>query len=106
MTYAFRRDLDHRISASPVHPCPLREPLAGLEPLCYRLLQCTDSPRQLRIGHEAQAVLPADLFPGNLGELFNILRLACLLAIQPSSVIVNSLRLTCSIKTAPASPPL
>jgi two-component system response regulator HydG len=78
---SFRRDLYYRISAFPIELPPLRERADDVVLLAEALLTAGRSSK--RLSPEAERLLTAYRFPGNVRELRNLLDRACLLADGP-----------------------
>ncbi len=80
----FREDLYHRINLLPINLAPLRERPEDIPPLVmYFLPSCSERPEEWEITEEAMAALCAHDWPGNIRELRNIIRRACILALEP-----------------------
>jgi two-component system NtrC family response regulator len=81
----FREDLYHRINLLPVNLPPLRERREDIPPLIMYFLQsCGErDPEEWEITDEAMAALCAHDWPGNIRELRNTIRRACILAVEP-----------------------
>jgi two-component system response regulator HydG len=76
----FRADLYYRISTFPIHLPPLRERLEDIGLLARSILLRNVPQREHRISPEAEALLRAHDFPGNIRELVNLLERARILA--------------------------
>ncbi len=81
----FREDLYHRINLLPINLVPLRERRDDILPLVMYFLQsCSERPaEEWEITDEAIAALCAHDWPGNIRELRNTIRRACILALEP-----------------------
>jgi two-component system NtrC family response regulator len=81
----FREDLYHRINLLPINLVPLRERPEDIPPLViYFLKTSSERPQEeWDITEEAMAALCAHDWPGNIRELRNTIRRACILAIDP-----------------------
>lgn len=81
----FREDLYHRINLLPINLPPLRERSEDIIPLAYFFLKSAPDRgnESWEITDEAMAALTAYSWPGNIRELRNTLRRACILASEP-----------------------
>ncbi len=75
---AFRVDLYHRICVIPLTLAPLRERPQDLEALTRHFLASQPQPR--RLSQRAWQKLRSHHWPGNIRELLNVLRRACLMS--------------------------
>ena len=100
----FREDLYHRINLLPINLAPLRERRDDILPLIMYFLQtCSERPaEEWEITEEAMAALCAHDWPGNIRELRNTIRRACILALEP--VISADLLPFSPPRTPPAEP--
>lgn len=76
----FRADLFHRICVVPLTLAPLRERPDDLEVLARHFL--ASQPRPRRLSRRAWVKLRRHPWPGNIRELLNVLRRACLMSDQ------------------------
>ena len=76
---AFREDLYYRLNGLAVKLPPLRE-RSDLQALVRRILADCGAGRQLRLSDEAQALFTRCAWPGNVRQLFNVLRTASVMA--------------------------
>ena len=78
----FREDLFHRINLLPINLPPLRERPDDIIPLAWYFIKtaCERSQENWEITDEAMAALCAYSWPGNIRELRNTIRRACILA--------------------------
>jgi DNA-binding NtrC family response regulator len=81
----FREDFFHRINLLPINMEPLRERREDILPLTMHFLQsCSERPaEEWEITEEAVTALCTYDWPGNIRELRNTIRRACILAIDP-----------------------
>ena len=81
----FREDLFHRINLLPINLPPLRERPDDIIPLAWYFIKtaCERSQENWEITEEAMAALCAYNWPGNIRELRNTIRRACILASEP-----------------------
>jgi DNA-binding NtrC family response regulator len=82
---AFREDLFHRINLLPISLPPLRERLDDILPLVLHFLRDSSyrGNEPWEIADEALAALKSHHWPGNVRELKNVIRRACILAVEP-----------------------
>lgn len=78
----FRDDLFHRINLLPINLPPLRERTEDIIPLAYYFMKEANNRanENWEITDEAMAALSAYSWPGNIRELRNTIRRACILA--------------------------
>ena len=76
----FREDLFLRLAQTRVHLPPLRDRLEDIPGLCRKLLASIAKDRSILIEAGAVAHLQAQAWPGNVGELYNVLARAAALA--------------------------
>jgi DNA-binding NtrC family response regulator len=76
----FREDLFLRLAQTRVHLPPLRDRLEDIPVLCRKLLGTIAKDRNVLIEAGAVAHLQAQAWPGNVGELYNVLARAAALA--------------------------
>ncbi len=102
----FREDLYYRLAEIVVELPPLRERPSDIGPLAHRLLSQAGGGRACAISDAAVAWLTARDFPGNVRELRNVIRRACVLAegsvLEPGS-FETAERMT---GRAPSVPPM
>jgi DNA-binding NtrC family response regulator len=81
----FREDLFHRINLLPINLPPLRERPDDILPLAWYFIKtaCERGNENWEISEEAMASLCAYSWPGNIRELRNTIRRACILASDP-----------------------
>jgi len=81
----FREDFYHRINLLPIDLPPLRERREDILPLTLHFLQDARNfeRSQWEVSDEALAALCAHDWPGNIRELKNTIRRACILATEP-----------------------
>jgi len=81
----FREDLFHRINLLPINLPPLRERSEDIIPLSWFFIEnsCGKSGEEWEISEEAAAALCSYGWPGNIRELKNTIRRACILATEP-----------------------
>ncbi len=81
----FREDLFHRINLLPINLPPLRERPDDILPLAWYFIKtaCERGNENWEISEEAMAALCAYSWPGNIRELRNTIRRACILASEP-----------------------
>jgi DNA-binding NtrC family response regulator len=75
----FREDLYYRLSTFPIALPPLRERAGDVALLAPALLSRVAASRTLRLSAQALALASAQLFPGNVRELRNLLERAALM---------------------------
>jgi transcriptional regulator with PAS, ATPase and Fis domain len=75
----FREDLYYRLNGLAVRLPPLRE-RSDLAALAERIVAHEAAPRALRLSPEVAALLVRCPWPGNVRQLFNVLRTACVMA--------------------------
>jgi transcriptional regulator with PAS, ATPase and Fis domain len=75
----FREDLYYRLSTFPIALPPLRERLGDINLLAPALLQRVTEPRSITLSERALRLLSAQVFPGNVRELRNLLERTALL---------------------------
>jgi sigma-54 dependent transcriptional regulator, acetoin dehydrogenase operon transcriptional activator AcoR len=81
----FREDLDYRLNGLAVRLPPLRE-RSDLAALAARIVACEAAPRPLRLSSEVAALLERCTWPGNVRQLFNVLRTACVMAADEPTI--------------------
>jgi two-component system NtrC family response regulator len=81
----FREDLFHRINLLPINLPPLRERTEDILPLAYFFMKTATGRghESWEITEEAMAALTAYSWPGNIRELRNTVRRACIMATEP-----------------------
>jgi two-component system NtrC family response regulator len=81
----FREDLFHRINLLHINLPPLRERQDDILPLAWYFLSttCERNSEKWEMTEEAMAALYAYNWPGNIRELRNTIRRACILANEP-----------------------
>ncbi len=87
---AFREDLYYRLNGLAVKLPPLRE-RTDLSALVRRILDGESGGRPLRLGAEAQGLFDAYPWPGNVRQLFNVLRTAAVMAGGDTMISVDHL---------------
>jgi two-component system NtrC family response regulator len=99
----FREDLFHRINLLPINLPPLRERPDDIIPLAWYFIKtaCERGQENWEITEESMAALCAYGWPGNIRELRNTIRRACILA--GDAVITPDLLPFSVPKTIPAA---
>ena len=87
---AFREDLFYRLNGLAVRLPPLRE-RSDLMLLARRILDRESGGRMLRLAPDVVALFEAYHWPGNVRQLFNVLRTACVMAAQDHVITRNHL---------------
>ena len=106
---SFREDLFYRLNGLAVRLPPLRE-RSDLMALARRILDRESGGRTLRLSPDVSALFEAYHWPGNVRQLFNVLRTACVMA-AGDSVITRAhlsddfLEEAGPARTPPAAPP-
>ena len=96
----FRQDLYYRLAGITLVVPPLRERVTEIAPLARAFLAtaATHTGRVPRLGHDAQSLLEAYAWPGNIRELRNVIERAALLCsddtIRPEHLPVDKMRAT------------
>ena len=100
----FREDLFHRINLLPINLPPLRERPDDIIPLAWYFIKtaCERGNENWEITEEAMSSLCAYNWPGNIRELRNTIRRACILASEP--VLTPDLLPFSPPKTPPSLP--
>ncbi len=100
----FREDLLHRIKILPINLPPLRERPDDILPLAWHFIRtdCERSHENWEITEEAMVSLLAYSWPGNIRELRNTIRRACIFASEP--LITSDLLSLSSPETPPSFP--
>jgi sigma-54 dependent transcriptional regulator, acetoin dehydrogenase operon transcriptional activator AcoR len=75
----FREDLYYRLNGLAVKLPPLRE-RSDLAALAERIVASEAAPRPLSVSPEVAALLSRSRWPGNVRQLYNVLRTACVMA--------------------------
>jgi sigma-54 dependent transcriptional regulator, acetoin dehydrogenase operon transcriptional activator AcoR len=75
----FREDLYYRLNGLAVRMPPLRE-RSDLAALAQRIVEREAAPRPMSLSPEVVALLARYPWPGNVRQLFNVLRTACVMA--------------------------
>jgi transcriptional regulator of acetoin/glycerol metabolism len=78
-TPSFREDLYYRLNGLAVRLPPLRE-RSDIVALAERIVEREAAPRPLALSSEVAELLTQAPWPGNVRQLFNVLRTACALA--------------------------
>jgi transcriptional regulator with PAS, ATPase and Fis domain len=86
----FREDLYYRLNGLAVKLPPLRE-RSDLAALVRRILDGDANARHLRLAPEALALFEAYAWPGNVRQLFNVLRTAAVMAGQDRQITAEHL---------------
>jgi transcriptional regulator of acetoin/glycerol metabolism len=76
---SFREDLYYRLNGLAVKLPPLRE-RSDLATLAQRIIEREAAPRPLALSPEVATLLARCRWPGNVRQLFNVLRTACVMA--------------------------
>jgi len=76
---AFREDLYYRLNGLAVRMPPLRE-RGDLQALVRRILDAESGPRRHQLAPEVQTLFQRYPWPGNVRQLFQVLRTACVMA--------------------------
>jgi len=76
---AFREDLYYRLNGLAVRLPPLRE-RSDLSSLVRRILDGAGSPRRHHLARDVQQLFECYTWPGNVRQLFQVLRTACVMA--------------------------
>ena len=87
---AFREDLYYRLNGLAVRLPPLRE-RSDLAVLVRRILDADPGARHLRLAPEALSLFAGYSWPGNVRQLFNVLRTAAVMAGQDRQITVEHL---------------
>ena len=91
----FREDLYYRLSVIPLFIPPLRDRIEDIPALTTHFLKKFDAPQDVIFSHQAQEVLKAYQWPGNIREMQNIVERCIILrkktVIEPEDLqlIVN-----------------
>ncbi|MGA0611877.1 sigma-54-dependent Fis family transcriptional regulator [Caldimonas sp. KR1-144] len=85
---AFREDLYYRLNGLAVRLPPLRE-RSDLSALVRRILDGSGSPRRHHLARDVQQLFECYSWPGNVRQLFQVLRTACVMA-GPDSLITRA----------------
>jgi sigma-54 dependent transcriptional regulator, acetoin dehydrogenase operon transcriptional activator AcoR len=86
----FREDLYYRLNGLAVKLPPLRE-RSDLSALVSRILQRECPARRLQVSEEVMALFRSYPWPGNVRQLFNVLRTACVMAAQDHAITCEHL---------------
>jgi transcriptional regulator of acetoin/glycerol metabolism len=108
----FREDLYYRLNGLAVRLPALRD-RSDLAALAERIVQREAAPRPLLLSPEVADLLARHEWPGNVRQLFNVLRTACVMAAGETSVrrehlpddFLDEVRLTERSRRADAPPP-
>ncbi len=87
---AFREDLYYRLNGLAVRMPPLRE-RSDLSALVQRILERECPGRKLHLAPEVMRLLRACPWPGNVRQLFNVLRTAAVMAAQEHTITCDHL---------------
>jgi transcriptional regulator of acetoin/glycerol metabolism len=82
---AFREDLYYRLNGLAVRMPPLRE-RADLPALVRRILDAEGGPRRYHLAAEVQGLFERYAWPGNVRQLFQVLRTACVMAGREATI--------------------
>ena len=88
--HGFRQDLYYRLNGLAVRVPALRE-RADVSVLARRMLDAFEGGRDVGLDDEVQSLIQGHDWPGNLRQLFNVLRAACVMAGSEGQICIEHL---------------